>query len=154
MRTYTTESGVVVGLQNNALHYVDGDIGHVDFPEDLIWDLHKRVPGSVYKLAHTHPPGMYQLSRRDKQTLGTWAFALYPFPARLSTITERRIMGEDTVFVETTYICHLESKSEWLKRKGESPSIERLMKMFPESQKIVGEWESEWMKIILEKSYL
>lgn len=161
MRKFITESGVIVGPHNTALHYVSGEMTHVDFPEDIIWDIHKRTPGNIFKLAHTHPPGMYQMSSRDKQTLETWAFALYPYPARLSTITERKLMGEESVFVETVYVSQLEAKSIWLNRKqkaftfskGETPFLSRLINTKCESQKIVGPWDSDWMKIVLEDSY-
>ena len=109
---FAFETGAVVSNDGGILTYVDGNPGSVDFPEEFIWDLHKKSPGFVEKLAHVHPPGMIELSGRDKQTMKTWAFALHPFTLKMSTIT---LTGKE-VFQETTYLGLLEPKETWEKR--------------------------------------
>lgn len=108
---YKNEAGVIVGQNDTALRLIKGGVGSVEFPEDVIWDLHKKAPGSIFKLAHTHPPKMDKPSSRDLQTLETWAWAMYPFPARLSVIT----LWDRNEFVEKTYMATVQSKEEWLR---------------------------------------
>lgn len=141
---FSHEVGAIISEQNQALSIIDGSPGHVDFPEDKIWEIHKFRPGYIHRLAHTHPTGMWEMSGRDKQTLKTWAFALYPFPIRLSTITfvhssldnfngfnnydffnvKNTINSLDIPenfklqgFIEVTYFAELESKETWLARR-------------------------------------
>jgi len=163
-KEYKAETGVIVATYGEALHIVNGEVGHVDFPEDLIWDIHKKSPGIIYKFAHTHPPEMYQMSKRDEQTLKTWAFAMYPYPVRLSTITwifNSQTLGCSDSFIETTYFAQLEPRNIWLARKdkareyseGEEPWLSRHTNVLLESQKPVNPEDSDWMKIILERSY-
>lgn len=113
---YKSEAGVIVGQNDMALAMIKGTPGMVEFPEEVIWSLHKKSPGSILKLAHTHPPKMDRPSTRDIQTLETWAWALHPFPARLSVIT----LWDRNEFVEKTYIGTIQPKEEWIKNgKGD-----------------------------------
>lgn len=144
---YRNEMGALISDTNQMLHLADGNAGSVDFPEEVIWALHKTRPGLVFKLAHTHPPSMANLSGRDRQTLKTWAFALYPFPIRMSTITQ---VGEYE-FMETTYFARLESKENWIRRGKVGPRYfeivtERMEEFFVDS-------EDGWRQVIIEKSY-
>lgn len=116
---YIKEVGAVMDRDDKILSFVEGSPTHVDFPEELIWQLHKMSPGIVYKLAHTHPPGMTELSGRDEKTLKTWGIALYPFPIRMSTIT----INTDGYFIETVYTCFVEPKEIW-KKRGEVRKID------------------------------
>lgn len=106
------ETGAIISKDGDVLTYVEGDPVHVDFPEQFIWDVHQKLPGYIDKLAHVHPPGMVELSNRDKQTMKTWAFAVFPFTIKMSTIT---LIGED-LFTETTYLALLEPRETWEKR--------------------------------------
>ncbi len=117
-KKWQNEMGAIVGPNGALLHLVQGTPGHVEFPSELIWQLHKAQPGVVYELAHTHPPGMTELSSRDIQTLKTWCYALSPFPLRMSTITEIQDPKNEfkRKFRETIYIGLLESKEEWIAR--------------------------------------
>ncbi len=84
---YKRETGMIISQFNKPLAVIDGEGGHVDFPEEMIKRLHELSPGIIFELAHTHPPGIFEPSGRDKQTMYTWAFALYPFPVRLSVFS-------------------------------------------------------------------
>ena len=106
------ETGVIVDDHNSALTIIDGSMGAVEFPEELIWNLHKARPGSVFELAHTHPNGMSELSGRDEQTLKTWAFALYPFPLRMSVIAAEPF-GD---FTYKRFVGIVEPREHWLAR--------------------------------------
>ena len=117
---YLRESGAIISMGNNILHLVDGEPAKTEFPEETIWALHQRAPGCVYALAHVHPPAMPQLSGRDKLTMKTWARALYPFPIRMTTITEIASgEGDYFEFLETCYLGNLEAKETWLERGKE-----------------------------------
>lgn len=148
---YTNEMGAIISPQNYALHYVQGSAGHVDFPTELAWSLHKKNPGIVYKFAHVHPPGMSEPSTTDLNMLKAWTMALHPFPARLSVITYL----DNDVISEQIYLGQFEGKEEWLKHK-ERPreytaileEINYVTQIMP-SHKI----EPEWLRYLLKHSY-
>lgn len=142
---FITEMGAVISNDNDLLTYVEGTLGSVDFPEEFIWQLHKAVPGFVGKLAHTHPPGMTELSSRDELTMKAWAFALYPFPIRMSTIT----LGGGGFFIETTYLGLLEPKEIWIK-KGKK---ERTFEIIKEHTFEFVLPYSGWLGLLVKKSY-
>lgn len=143
---FNFEAGAVISKDGDVLTYVEGDFGHVDFPEQFIWAVHQKFPGYIDKLAHVHPPGMIELSSRDKQTMKTWVFTLYPFPIRMSTIT---LTGEG-LFTETTYLALLEPKEIWEKRgKG--------IRKFEIRVEHIYEFylpRSGWLGQLVKKSYL
>jgi hypothetical protein len=146
---YKTENGVIVSSEGHGLHFVEGNPGAVEFPEELIWDIHKVQPGIIHEFAHTHPIGMWELSGRDKQTLKTWAFALYPFPARLSVLT---YMPEAQNFNKVTALGILESKDSWIKRGKEGARKYRII--LEENFSIeIDEWKPAWMQLLLDESY-
>lgn len=148
---YKNEAGVIVGQGDMSLALIPGGVGSVEFPEELIWDLHKRAPGSIVKLAHTHPPKMDRPSSRDIQTLETWAWALHPFPARLSVIT----LWNRNEFVEKVYMATVQPKEDWIKNgKGirevyiTLESIEYFSPSF-----LDGVPANAWLLWILKESY-
>ena len=107
------ETGAIISPQKNILHLVDGTAGLVIFPQRLLWQIHKLSAGQIYALAHTHPPGMKELSHEDETTLLAHALAFYPFSCRIATISEC-----EGHFHEVTYFLKLESKEEWQIHKG------------------------------------
>lgn len=111
MMKFAKECGVIVSSTNKALRYIEGEPTKVEFPEEIIWEIHKSSPGSIYKLAHTHPEGVTEPSARDLLTLKTWAFAMYPFPARMSIIYYN---DKSEMFTEKVFVAHLQPKGEWL----------------------------------------
>lgn len=150
--------GAIIGPNGSLLHLVDGHPGHVDFPEEVIWNLHKGSPGVAFELAHTHPPEMTELSQRDKQTLKTWCFALAPFPLRMSTITEVRQDGKDYKrFQETVYFGSLESKEGWIARgkPSEGRKFEVILySIFRFTEFDMEDWMYKaWEKLLIERSY-
>jgi hypothetical protein len=147
--TYKNETGVIVSEYNTPLAIIDGGVGSVEFPSEFIWDIHRARPGHVLKLAHTHPTNMWSLSERDQQTLKTWAFAMHPFPMRLSTIC---FMEDEQNFLETVYLGLIEPKEVWLARgKGE-----RKFTLIVEDAKVVypdTKHKNSWKEWIITKSY-
>lgn len=113
---FKEEAGAIITPNNTVLHKFDGSGVAVEFPNESIVQLHKLSPGIVYKLVHTHPPGV-PLSDRDRQTLQTLAFTFHPFPIRMSVIVPMKHKG---IFLEKTYFAQIEMKEFWEERgKGE-----------------------------------
>lgn len=116
--SFKKEWGAMLDVTGNIFHLIEGSTGHVDFPGELIWQIHKKTPGYLYGLVHTHPPEMYQLSHEDEIMLKAWTIALYPYPARLATLTLSNRFSID-YWVLTNYQGFLEPLSNWLARKKE-----------------------------------
>lgn len=132
---------------------VEGTPGHVDFsPEDIL-KHHKANPGATLALAHTHPPHLYDLSKRDEITLKTWAWTISPFPMRMFTIAQR----SKSTFRVCIYFGHLESKASWKMRNELAESKdERQYELLLEEEFEVDIDEDKidpWMNIIIRKSY-
>lgn len=132
---FTHEMGAVLSAPNRLLYVQTGEAGFTEFPSETIWKFHKDNPGSVYALSHTHPPYFPQLSARDELTLKTWAFTLFPYPARIITISETPSVGQNNYIsvIETCYLGILESKEEWIARG----------KQGTRRFEIVKEWETQ-----------
>lgn len=108
------EVGGIVNEFGETIAIIDGGMGHVEFPWDTIWELHNKRPGYIYKLTHTHPTGMSEMSHnRDRITLKAWAWAMHPFPVRLSVVTW---LPDEGRFIETDYMATVEPKEIWLER--------------------------------------
>lgn len=147
--TYKKENGVIVSADGHGLHFVPGNPGSVEFPEEVIWEIHKKSPGLIHELAHTHPIGMWELSGRDKQTLKTWAFAMYPYPVRLSVITYLR---DTQQFHKVTALAILEAKETWINRGKEG---KRNFNIIVEENLSFDwtEWKPAWMDWLISESY-
>ncbi len=146
---YLKESGAIITPQNYALTILTGTPGQVDFPEEMIWQFHKTNPGIVYKFAHVHPPGMTELSSRDIQTMKTWAFALYPYPIRMSTIVVEDLYY-DAIITETTFLSYLQPKEFW--KKG----TQREFTIIQEKQEVTNEGIAdlnEWQQMLINISF-
>lgn len=141
---YLRETGAIISDANKIISLIDGEVGSVEFPEELIWEIHKKSPGKIFELAHTHPTDMSQASGRDKQTLKTWAFALYPYPIRLSVVTYDSTKG---YFSKLRYLAVLEPKELW-KNSGR----ERKFEIIIDDIKFFRETDG-WEKILIQKSY-
>lgn len=118
MYKYTKENGAIIDPHSRILYLINGETGHVDFPEDLIWKLHKLSPGVIHAFAHTHPPEMPTLSKTDEEMLKGWCLALYPFPCRMSVITQPDV--DNYLFAEKMFLGFVEKKKpviveEWKK---------------------------------------
>lgn len=111
------ECGAILDKHNNLISFFKGKSFHVDFPEETILKIHTANPNVISRLVHTHPPGMVDLSKTDERMMRSWAHAIYPFPIRLSTLTQM-----DCLFVETIYVGILEPIELW-KRHEEKRSF-------------------------------
>lgn len=138
---FKQETGAIIAPDKRILHLVDGYPGHVDFPAEVISELHKQSPGIVYALSHVHPDGMTGLSSTDEGTMRAWARAIYPFPIRMITIT-----CYDYHFFETCYLGILESKESWINRKKETPRKFEIIKEYE-----ADEFSDDWYGWVLEK---
>lgn len=114
MSNFIKEVGAILSPERKILHWTEGTATLVEFPQDLIWQLHKNSPGIVWGFSHIHPPGMTELSHEDLTTLKAQVMALYPFPVRFITIAEI-----NWNFVETIHLGQLESLEEWINRGKE-----------------------------------
>jgi hypothetical protein len=146
---FVREMGMVVSTQNHGLHLVAGTPGSVDFPAELITDLHKKNPGIVHELAHTHPTGMWNLSHRDELTLKSWAFALHPFPARLSVIA---FLPDRHQFSRLIMLGMVEAKETWLARGKKTP---RKYQQIAENMHYFDWYDDEplWVELLLRESF-
>lgn len=149
---YQTETGIILkGNLDRAeiMQVVDGNPGSVDFPAEALLQFHKDNPGIVYCLAHTHPPQMYNLSKRDQLTLKAWAITFSPYPARISTIAH----VEGDVFRVSIYLGILETKEAWIARGKEG---NRKFEIIPETSYDISSFSQDllpWERIIINKSY-
>lgn len=130
---FQNETGAIISPQQHILQLIDGEPGKVEFPDEVIWQLHQASPGSVYALAHVHPPHMPNLSQRDITTLKAWTRALYPFPARMTTITQVGQDGPNYIIQEKCFLGVWESKDSWILRGKATPRTFEVL--------------SEWIKI-------
>jgi hypothetical protein len=153
---YISEYGAIVDRDGNLINIIEGNPGMVVFPQDLLYLLHKKSPGSAFLLAHTHPPGMTQLSGEDISTLKAQALWMYPFPARMCTITE--IFTD--YFQETIFMGYWESKDKWLERKELDPEAKRIFtkiqvgENFIDTKDLNGPEVFDYRNILIQKSYI
>ena len=110
---FIKEMGQILFYEGGSI-IIPGETGHVDFPEQLIYDQHKYKPGAIIELEHTHPTGMFELSKRDSDTLKTWSFTMAPYTIKMSTITWDPILQ---VFIKSVYSPLLQPIEEWKKDK-------------------------------------
>ncbi len=152
---FKRESGAIIGVDGQPLALIEGSEGAVEFPEELIWTLHKLSPGCINRLTHVHPTGMSQLSQRDLTTLKTWAFALYPFPPRLATIVEEFVEDED-VLVERVYTGFLEPKETWKasERKERRFDVVLTGKNYYKFNNNSVNWTKSWIEWMRDQSYV
>lgn len=157
---FLNETGAIIDPHGHILHITEGEKYMVVFPQQLLHDLHKKSPGSVYLLAHTHPPGMTQLSHEDITTLKAQALAMYPFPARMSTITE--VSTEEKSFVpfddglrmvESIYLGFWEDKDSWRARIATGAVLPRKFTVVKESQHTVSFGET-YSSVLSNMSYV
>ena len=152
--SFLQENAMVVSNSYGSIYLTEGSRGNVDFPVELLTELHKRNPGYVYELAHTHPPGFWKLSPRDRLTLKSWAFAFSPFPIRMSVLTW---MPEGKCFNKYTGFAALESKEEWIKRgKVGTRKFEVLEEenfLFDPEEYFDAVTQPPWIKLLLNQSY-
>lgn len=119
---FTNEVGGIVDRDGNLLHIIEGSPGLVVFPQDILYLLHKKNPGIVFNLVHTHPPRMSEMSNEDISTLKAQALWTHPFPARMSVITEIA----DGLFKESRWMGYWQSKEDWERDKTRAREFYRI----------------------------
>lgn len=102
---FIKETGALIDSHGHILAFYDGTPGMVEFSSEILWELHQKSPGIIYGFAHTHPPGMKELSHEDMTTLQSWCQTLYPFPFRfiVFTLTETDFEEQRDYFSCCTY---------------------------------------------------
>lgn len=145
---YNQEAGAIINQYNQAVSFVAGNPGSVNFPTETIWNLHKHSPGYVQKFAHTHPPKMKNISSTDEKMMRGWAIAIHPFPIYMSVIT----MADNRIFIEKTFMAFLEPKELWV------PGTIRKIEVLPiEEETFSIDWihfqGPEWRRKLVLRSY-
>ena len=102
---------MVVSNKGFPLMTVFGSAVRVDFPADYIWETHKRFPGLVKILVHSHPNGMPTMSEEDRTTLKAWTYAFSPHPIYMEVVSS---MGDWVS--RRRYHYKLESLKSWQDR--------------------------------------
>ena len=147
MFLYKQETGGIISPNKNILHLVDGTAGSVEFPAELIIQLHKESKGIVYCLAHVHPPSMTEMSGLDEEMLRGWTIALFPFNVRLSVISQTEgwtFNSLEVPFRETVYFGNLESREAWEARGKQGT---RKLEIIKEQERIY------WYKLPIKDSF-
>lgn len=155
LNNYVHETGAIINECDEALQYIDGRIGEVDFPPQDILTYHKQRPGVIYAFAHTHPEGMTSMSERDKRLLKSWAYTMSPYPIRMIVIAKI----EDGSFRINTYVAQLESKEAWELRGKPSPRHYEIIKedsIIRRSYSInnsESESDGGWVDVLIKRTY-
>ena len=79
------EVAMVIDRNNRILDVQLGEPALVYFPQEFMLEQHKREPGSILTMAHTHE-SMFDFSHEDITTLKAWAMAFYPHPISMDVI--------------------------------------------------------------------
>lgn len=161
---FKNEVGAIIAEDGGLISMFDGQPGHVDFPDDLIANLHQKRPGYIERFTHTHPPGLGRPSGQDNSMMSNLAVVMYPFPVRLGIIVPLRSSISDSKsqydgyyeFVEHTYQWVFEPRSIWKTRKMLQNDTKRAIvysrvksKIFTYSKETTDSWQ-DW---IIERSY-
>lgn len=144
---YQHETGAIIGVNGEVLRIAEGTPGAVQFPSDVIWELHKNRPGVIYAIVHTHPPSFDAMSNIDEQLFKGWAWALYPFPLRMFIISHLK----DKEFSVRGWFGQIESKEEW-KVRGKKDSRKFITKEEPQVISPIGYFEP-WQELLIRESY-
>lgn len=121
------EVAQVLTKDEYSLITIFGQPGSVEFPTEYIWETHRRFPGLIKYLVHTHPVGITDMSEEDRTTLKAWTIALSPHPVALDVIAETT----DGNFSYKRYYYILEPLDSWLARDKQSPRVFQLVEEKP-----------------------
>ena len=145
---FVRETGAILSPHRDILSIIEGEPAIVNFPQEFMWEIHKRTPGLVFALSHVHPPNMPGLSSEDTSTLKAWCVAFYPYPLRMVTIT-----ATDSGFLETEYIGILEPREIWEHHKDQR----REFRVIQEYQSTIingmGDFDRWYGWKLIERSY-
>lgn len=144
---YKHETGALITTDDKMLRLVKGNAGSVDFPAEIIWNLHQKNPGIVSIIAHTHPPQFSSYSSVDQKLFEGWIWALHPFPVRMAVISQLK----ESEFTLTYWYGQLEGKEEWLTRNKVTP---REITIIEESSEVNSPWHyAPWVEYLINQSY-
>jgi len=133
------EVATILTIEEIPLMTVFGEPAHVDFPGEYIWELHKRKPGLVAILAHTHPNGFTSMSEEDRTTLKAWTIALSPYPVFMDVICWESKEQKS----HTRYWFDIESLEEW---KSKHKSKQRWFQLrTKEVKRRRGDWDYDML---------
>ena len=162
--TFKHETGAIIGPENGLISIFDGEVGHVDFPDDLIAKLHKMNPGYINRFTHTHPPALGTPSDQDNSMMSNFAMIMYPFPVRLGIIVPARGSIEESrseydayyEFMECTYQWVFEPREIWQEKKMVQNDIIRSIVFEKINTKMITYVQGKirsWQDWIIDRSY-
>lgn len=79
------EVAMVIDQNNRILDVQLGEPALVYFPQEFMWEQHKKDHGSILTMAHTHE-SMFDFSQEDLTTLKAWAIGLCPSAISMDVI--------------------------------------------------------------------
>jgi len=163
---FVQETGAIIANDGGLISMFDGEPGHVDFPDQMIAQLHKLQPGYIQRFTHTHPPGMPKPSGQDNSMMSNLAMVVYPFPVRLGIIVPQSwvLAKREGEFVENVYQWVFEPREVWQARKMIHNDTKRAIvyekvdsTIFTYSDGILSKKHqphiSSWQDWIIERSY-
>lgn len=124
---------------------VFGGPAEVDFPVEYAMDIHKKFPGLIKRMVHTHLDGCTWMSEEDRTTLKAWTMALAPYRIIMEVICYEK---RPNIF-RKMFWYELESLDIWLKGNREKP---RKLKLFESD--LTNSHYPKWVKEILKLSEL
>lgn len=122
---------------------VFGERARVVFPFEYALEVHKKFPGLIRRMVHTHPDGMTFLSEEDRTTLKAWTIAFSP-----NFICMEVICRNGKKFFRKMFYYTMESLEDWIARGKEG---ER--KMVLQEQDLSQGKQPRWVEDILYFSY-
>lgn len=145
------EVGMLITEKHFPLITVFGSTGLVDFPVEYAMEVHKRFPGLIRRMVHTHPDEFVFLSEEDRTTLKAWTIAMSPYKICMEVICRSYVMPiktKDKLF-RKMYFYMLEPLEDWLAGDRSKP---REFKLFQND--LTGCDHPEWVKEIVKLSNL
>ena len=142
------EVAMLVTKKHFPLITIFGEPASVDFPVEYALKVHKRFPGLIRRMVHTHPEGMTFLSEEDRTTLKAWTMAFSPHVICMEVICYLDSQKRPTLY-RKMFWYELEGLHQW--RAGEK-NKPREMKLLDSD--LTGHKHPRWVKDIIKFSYL
>lgn len=137
------EVGIIVTNQGNSLLTVFGDAISVEFPAEEMWEIHRRFPGLIKVLAHTHPSGLKEMSEIDRTTLLAWTHAFSPSPIFMEVVCKT---GNEVSRMRYRY--EIESLESWRKQGKPKEGRKAILHKMD-----ISDGYEHWVKQIIYLSY-
>ena len=135
------EIAMVISKDGFPLATAFGSPGLVVFPQEYMWETHKRFPGLLQVMAHTHPFGLTELSEEDRTTLKAWTFAIYPYAIAMDVICKTL-----TGISHKRYWYDIESREDWIAR-GKQGERQMMLKQTDLSGISMTTWVHEILRL-------